>query len=143
MKEVKRIFVGVLCDIGFAILAAVFAHYLLIGLVPNMFTRVSGLVANTGKSIELNMNEFMTGYGTFDAQGYANALAAEKQAEVERRQKGLEQMKEGMKETFSILNCFLILFGLRFIYGFIIGNYRPGREEKNSRLEIEVVNGNS
>ena len=111
-------------DLIFGLVAAVLVHFAVVGLAPSLITRVTALVGNTGTSIEINANEFISGYDkSFDAEAYANAIAKEKQAEIERRQISTESMKNSLSEIFSTLNCFIILFGIRFVVAYIMGSY--------------------
>ena len=50
----------------------------------------------------------------------------------------MENIKKSFKEMFSIFNCFLILFGIRFIIAYLSGDYKYSENKTNNVLKIEV-----
>lgn len=127
-------------DLIFGVVAAVIVHFAAVGILPSLITRVTGLVGNTGTSIEVNVNEFLTGYDKhFDAEGYAQALAKQKEAEIERRQLITDNIRNSFSDLFSILNCFILLFGIRFIIAYVTGNYTSGNTKSQEQaLKIDL-----
>ena len=139
MRELKTFGTKILVDIALGIVAAVFAHYVIINIAPGIVTRITGLVGNTGTSVELTINEAIAGYGQYlDVEKYAEDIAKQKQAELQRRKDTMDNIKKSFKEMFSIFNCFLILFGIRFIIAYLSGDYKYDENKTNNVLKIEV-----